>query len=92
MWYAGTVFYVFAGLVGLAFFVLWLIALIDCARNGPSEPMHKAIWLLIILVGGIIGAALYVAIGKPARPSWRPAGSPGARPRESLIPRPLRRP
>ncbi len=50
-------FAVIAGLIGLFFFVVWIIALVDCAKRKPNEfPVGtggenaKTMWLVILIV------------------------------------------
>jgi len=50
-------FAVIAGLIGLFFFVVWIIALVDCAKRKPNEfpagtggENAKTMWLVILIV------------------------------------------
>ena len=50
-------FAVIAGLIGLFFFVIWIIALVDCAKRKPNEfppgtggENAKTMWLVILIV------------------------------------------
>jgi hypothetical protein len=45
----------FFGLLGFAF---WGWMVVDCAINEPSGP-DKIVWILIILLGHFLGAAIY---------------------------------
>jgi hypothetical protein len=60
-------------LVVLALAALWLWALVDAIRV-PDDTHYRAgtklIWVLVIVLTGFIGAAVYLAVGRPAR---RPA-------------------
>jgi hypothetical protein len=60
-------------LVVLALAALWLWALVDAIRV-PDDADYRAgtklIWVLVIVLTGFIGAAVYLAVGRPAR---RPA-------------------
>jgi hypothetical protein len=49
-----------------ASFILWLWMLIDCANNEPRGS-GKIVWLLIILFGSWIGAAIYYSVRRPKR-------------------------
>lgn len=62
---------VIGGLIGLFFFVIWIIALVDCARRKPDEfpagtggENAKTIWLVILIatffVGNLNGIAAIV--------------------------------
>lgn len=52
-------------LLGMAFWV-WMI--LDCAINEPSGS-DKIVWILIILLGNFIGAAIYFLARRPRRRS-----------------------
>jgi heme/copper-type cytochrome/quinol oxidase subunit 2 len=52
---------------GIFFFVIWLIALIDCARRDSKDfpdatENSKLIWILVIVLAGGIGAIIYYFI------------------------------
>ena len=52
------------GLLGTAF---WLWMLVDCAINEPTAGNDKLIWVLIILLAQVLGAALYLLVRRPQR-------------------------
>ena len=60
-------------LVILALAALWVWALVDAIRV-PDDADYRAgtklVWVLVIVLTGFIGAAVYLAVGRPAR---RPA-------------------
>jgi hypothetical protein len=60
-------------LVVLALVALWIWALVDAIRV-PDDADYRAgtklVWVLVIVLTGFIGAAVYLAVGRPAR---RPA-------------------
>jgi hypothetical protein len=60
-------------LVILALAALWAWALVDAIRV-PDDAQYRAgtklVWVLVIALTGLVGAALYLAVGRPAR---RPA-------------------
>jgi hypothetical protein len=60
-------------LVVLAPAALWIWALVDAIRV-PDDADYRAgtklVWVLVIVLTGFIGAAVYLAVGRPAR---RPA-------------------
>tara|TARA_R110002111_G_scaffold174151_2_gene239676 strand:- start:384 stop:611 length:228 start_codon:yes stop_codon:yes gene_type:complete len=41
----------------IAIFVIWLLALIHAAMSGKME--NQAVWILVIILGGPIGAVAY---------------------------------
>ena len=50
--------------LGLAFTVAWLWALIDCIRHQRED---KTMWVVIIIFLYILGVLLYVLIARPER-------------------------
>jgi hypothetical protein len=56
--------YVLAFAAGIFFFVVWIIALVDCAKRenlefpSPSEN-SKVLWILIVVLAGGVGAIIY---------------------------------
>jgi hypothetical protein len=62
-------------LIGLVGLVVWIWALVDCLQV-PDDSMYrtgtKLIWVLVIVLAQVIGAIVYLAIGRPG---------PGARTR-----------
>lgn len=59
-----NIFVCLIGIVGLISVVVWVMALVDVIRSNFKNENEKIIWVLVILLGGIIGAVLYYAIGK----------------------------
>lgn len=73
-------------LLGIAATVVWIWALVDCIQV-PDDSMYrsgtKLIWVLVIVFATLIGAIVYLAIGRPdatsvamARPSALPPPPP----------------
>jgi hypothetical protein len=60
-------------LLVLTLVALWIWALVDAIRV-PDDAHYRAgtklVWVLVIALTGFIGAAVYLAVGRPAR---RPA-------------------
>jgi hypothetical protein len=60
-------------LLVLALVALWIWTLVDAIRV-PDDADYRAgtklLWVLVIVLTGFIGAAVYLAVGRPAR---RPA-------------------
>jgi hypothetical protein len=56
--------------VVLALVALWIWALVDAIRV-PDDAHYRAgtklIWVLVIALTGFVGAAVYLAVGRPAR-------------------------
>ena len=57
-------------LVVLALVALWVWALVDAIRV-PDDAHYRAgtklIWVLVIALTGFVGAAVFLAVGRPAR-------------------------
>jgi hypothetical protein len=58
------------GLFGIAAFVVWIWALVD-AISVPDDSHYRAgnklIWVLVIVLAQVIGALVYLAVGRPVR-------------------------
>ena len=88
----------FAGILGLALFVFWIVMLIDCIRREPVEfrllftqnfRSEKWIWLAIIVLGQLVGALVYLlAVRQPRRSALtgEPPDAEGAE-QQSFVPR-----
>jgi uncharacterized membrane protein len=65
--------------VALASFVLWIWALVDVVKVPDDSKFRagsKLIWVLVIVFTGVVGAIIYLAVGRPS-PGSRPGGSAG---------------
>ena len=62
----GLFFFFFIAL-GVASFVIWIWALVDCISNEPSEGNDKLIWVLVIVFLHGIGALIYCIARRPER-------------------------
>jgi hypothetical protein len=47
--------------------VFWILTLVDCATNEPSEGNEKIIWILVIIFTHALGALLYRLVRRPER-------------------------
>jgi hypothetical protein len=45
---------------------LWVWMIVDCATNEPAGS-DKIVWILIVLLGGCIGALIYLLARRPKR-------------------------
>jgi prolipoprotein diacylglyceryltransferase len=61
----------FFGLVAAAL-LFWLWMLVECATKEPDTGNTKIVWILVILLGNIVGAPLYFVVRRPQR--WREVG------------------
>ena len=52
------------GLISLAIFVLWIVALIDAIRNPSLNGNARVIWVLVIIFLPVLGSLLYFLIGR----------------------------
>jgi len=56
-------------------FIFWVWALVDVVKV-PDDSKFKAgtklVWVLVIVITGVIGAIIYLVVGRPA-PGSRPA-------------------
>lgn len=60
--------------------VVWIWALVDVVRV-PDDSMfktgNKLIWVLVVVLAGLVGAIVYLIVGRPAagaRPAVPPSG------------------
>ena len=62
-------------LLGIAAIGMWVYALVDAIRV-PDDSMYQAgnkiLWVLVILLGWILGALVYLFVGKPLRQRQAP--------------------
>jgi len=63
---ASLIFLALLGLV-LAGTAFWVLMIIDCATNEPSDSNDKLIWILIIIFTHWIGALIYYVVRRPQR-------------------------
>jgi uncharacterized membrane protein len=54
--------------IGIAAFAFWIWAIVDVVKV-PDDLMFKAgnklIWVLVIVLTGLIGAIIYLVVGRP---------------------------
>jgi ATP-dependent Zn protease len=68
-WLAGLIQEAGPALVLFAFVLLpafWVWMIVDCALKEPPGP-DKIVWILIILLGNVIGAAIYFVVRRSGR-------------------------
>jgi hypothetical protein len=65
----GLFFLLIVPIIGLALFALWIYALIDAIRTPESsfQTGTQLIWVIVILLGNVIGAIIYLIMGRPQR-------------------------
>lgn len=57
-----------------------IYALVDLARRRQVTGGKRWVWLIVILFGNLVGAILYLAIGRATPPAVEPEHDPGASP------------
>jgi hypothetical protein len=45
----------------------WCWMLIECVKREKSEGSSKLAWILVVLLGGFLGALVYFFVRRPAR-------------------------
>jgi hypothetical protein len=69
-------------LIPIAALVLWIFALVDCIQveeDSMYQSGTKLIWVIVIVFATVIGAVVYLAVGRPkpgAVPSIRATPPP----------------
>ncbi len=58
------------GLIVLGALSLWGYSMVDLPRTDDREmrTFPKEVWLLILLLGSFMGAAMWIVAGRPQRP------------------------
>ncbi len=54
-------------LIGILGTVFWIWMLIDCATKESSQGNEKIVWIVVIAVTHILGAAIYFLVRRPTR-------------------------
>ncbi len=63
----GSGFMLVAVLLGIISLVIWIWALVDAIQNPALDGTLRLVWVLVIVFTGIIGAAIYLLIGRSGR-------------------------
>lgn len=67
MAYVVVLFYLVIFSIGILVTIFWIWMIIDCATNEPSEGNDKVVWILVVILAGWIGAAIYYFARRPER-------------------------
>jgi formate hydrogenlyase subunit 3/multisubunit Na+/H+ antiporter MnhD subunit len=70
--YMGIIFILFwliAMGIGILATIFWVWMIIDVAKNEPENGNDKVIWILVVILAGVIGAAVYYFVRRPERMS-----------------------
>lgn len=54
-------------LFGILGTVFWIWTLIDCATKESSQGNDKVVWILVIALTHVLGAAIYFLVRRPQR-------------------------
>jgi len=54
-------------ILGIAALGVWIWALIDAIRNSTLDSTMRIVWVLVIVFTQIIGAIIYLAVGRSTR-------------------------
>ena len=46
-------------IVGLLLFIFWIWMIIDCAKRNFKKDIDKVVWILVIVLLSVLGAAIY---------------------------------
>ena len=60
-------FYCIFGLIAIGGTIFWIWMIVDCATNEPDTNNEKLMWILIIVLTHLIGAAIYFFARRPTR-------------------------
>lgn len=60
-------FWLIAMGIGVLATIFWVWMIIDVAKNEPENGNDKIMWILIVVLAGVIGAAVYYFVRRPER-------------------------
>ena len=60
-------FFCLFGLIALFGTIFWIWMIVDCATNEPPNTNDKLVWLLVIILTHLVGAAIYYFARRPER-------------------------
>ena len=74
------------GIVGLLLLVFWIWALLDVIATDAStcRNLPKAMWVILVILLPVIGAIIWLVLGRPEKAHWRPGSSDYAAPRRPI--------
>ena len=62
-----SILWVFMVILGLAALAVWIWALVDAIQNPALDSTMRIVWVLVIIFTQIIGAIIYLAVGRSRR-------------------------
>ena len=74
------------GIVGLVVLIFWIWALLDVIATDSSmcRNLPKLMWVVIVLFVPLIGAIVWLILGRPEKSHWRPGSTDYATPRRPV--------
>jgi hypothetical protein len=61
------ILWIFMFILGLAALAVWIWALVDAIQNPALDSTMRIVWVLVIVFMQIIGAIIYLAVGRSKR-------------------------
>lgn len=78
-------------ILGIAAFAFWVWAIVDVVKV-PDDSMFKAgsklVWVLVVVITGVMGAIIYLVVGRPAGGNQGGTLSPSSDPNQPPPPPP----
>lgn len=65
-----VVFWCIMAVIGLVSTVFWVIAIVDVAKRQFKDDNTKLLWVLVVVLGHLIGGIVYYIVGRPT--GWLP--------------------
>lgn len=56
--------YLFAFLIFIVLFCIWLYAVLDVLRSDFRASNDKILWIVVVFIGSILGALIYLMLRK----------------------------
>jgi len=88
--FAGVMIFVWIVLVlvGIVGLILWIWSIVDCSRRQFENPSNKTTWLIVLIIGFVVGLSLIAAIiyliaGRKQGTIPESSGSSGATPTDT---------
>ena len=53
--------------IGILATIFWVWMIIDVVKNEPENGNDKVMWVLVVVLAGVIGAAVYYFVRRPER-------------------------
>ncbi len=55
-------------IIGVLVFIFWIWMIVDCAQRRFRKDVEKIIWIVVVVLGGWIGALVYYVVVKRYNP------------------------